>query len=142
MTSGEPASLTVYYPAHDRWYAIRALPIRDGVLVLFHDDTPKVRQERRNRVLVEQALDGITLMDADFVPFYRSPANARILGGTPEQTLEPVVLHPEDEQRVRAKVAQLRDQAHLTLTYRAQHAAGHWVWVQGTFKIGRASCRE
>lgn len=133
MTSGEPASLTVYYPAHDRWYAIRALPIRDGVLVLFHDDTPKVRQERRNRVLVEQALDGITLMDADFVPFYRSPANARILGGTPEQTLEPVVLHPEDEQRVRAKVAQLRDQEHLTLTYRAQHAAGHWVWVQGTF---------
>lgn len=133
VATGQSVTRTVNYPGHERWYTVRAHPVNDGVLVLFHDDTPTLALERRNRVLVEQALDGITVMDADFMPLYRSPANARILGHPPDQEMAPVTIHPEDTDYVKTKVAALDAQEFVTLDYRVQHADGRWILVTGTF---------
>ncbi len=135
LNSGEVETFVLPYPHHMRWYAVRAHPTPQGVLVLFHDDSRRVAQEGRYRTLVEHAVDGVTLIDADLNPFYRSPANARILGYPPEtgESLRPLPYHAEDLILIEQAVTQLASDEAVTMEYRARHANGEWRWLRGTF---------
>ncbi len=135
IDSDEVESFLLPYPHHNRWYAVRAHPTPQGMLVLFHDDSRRIRQESRYRSLVEHSVDGITLVDAQFQPFYRSPANFRILGYPREtgQSLRPLPYHPEDLTRIREAVTALAPNDAVTLEFRGQHANGEWRWLRGTF---------
>jgi PAS domain S-box-containing protein len=95
------------------------------------------RTEERFRVLIENAPDGITLLDADEKFQYVSPSTARILGYTPEQAVgsDPFsVLHPEDAAMMRDLLADLRLKpgASVQAVYRIQHSDGSWHWMEST----------
>lgn len=54
VRSGETRAVQVWYPEHGRWYAARAHPVPEGLIVFFHDDTGRVRTDEHNRLLIEQ----------------------------------------------------------------------------------------
>lgn len=98
------------------------------------DVTSRVEEERRFRALVDNALDGITLIDAEFEPIYRSPANEVILGH-PHRAGEygPLTIHPDDLASVREKAAALAPYEATVIEYRVLHADGDWRWLRSTF---------
>ena len=135
MQAGQLESFLLPYPHHMRWYAVRAHPTPQGILALFHDDSRRVAEEGRYRALVEHAVDGVTLVDADLNPIYRSPANTRILGYPAEagEALRPLPYHPDDMVRIRDAVAELAPDEAVTIEYRGRHVNGEWRWLRGTF---------
>jgi PAS domain S-box-containing protein len=92
--------------------------------------------ERRFRTLIEKSTDVITLVDAEGIILYQSPAIARILGYLPEEMVGQSAfdfLHPDD---LAASVKSLVDglqQPDISLTsqFRYLHKDGHQVWLEG-----------
>lgn len=125
-----------HYPPHGRWYSVRTHALPDGLLVFFDDWLAAPFEDRRYRALVEHALEGITLVDEEFKPLYRSPANEKILG-YPHRLQNGVAprlrLHPDDEVRVSRSVRSLAPGDTVTLEYRIEHADGGWRWLRGVF---------
>jgi PAS domain S-box-containing protein len=89
------------------------------------------RSEQHFRSLIENALDIITILDAEGTLQYGSPSVQRVLGYAPE-TLRgrPVVdfVHPEDLSAVEAALARVQAQPGVTeaVEFRFQHADGSW----------------
>src|SRR5690554_1705695 len=135
VASGRVVSFSVYSPSRDRWFALRALPHESGLLAFLRTEDRPADEERRFRALVEKAMDGITLVDADLMPFYRSPSGSAILGylhETPQSERGPGC-HPDDLPAVREATSRLGDRKSTTLEFRAAHADGSWRWVRGAF---------
>jgi PAS domain S-box-containing protein len=92
--------------------------------------------ERRFRALIENAPDGITLLDADSRLLYASPAVERLLGYQPEAILgqtAAMFTHPDDVPAVAAalqRVLSQPSQADLN-QYRARHQDGTYRWIEG-----------
>jgi PAS domain S-box-containing protein len=98
--------------------------------------------EARYRLLAECTNDLIICTHLDFRRTYASPASRAILGYEPEEILRDgtsAALHPDDAVAVHAAVHPLTvgETERTLVTYRAQHKAGHWVWVEVTVSLVR-----
>ena len=123
-------------------------PIRDaagrliGASKIARDITERKRweegrraSEARFRALVENSWDGVTLIDADGVIRYASPATTRVLGYTlGEYVGRPGAefVHPDDLPDAAAVLARVAAApgGTLTLSYRYRHKDGSWRWVE------------
>ncbi|MDB5306446.1 MAG: Blue-light-activated protein [Gemmataceae bacterium] len=123
-------------------------PVRDasgrlvGVSKIARDVTERKRweeavraSEARFRALVENSWDGVTLLDADGVIRYASPATTRVLGYAPEECVGrhgAEFVHPDDlpaAAEVLAGVASAPGRSAI-LSYRYRHKNGSWLRVE------------
>jgi len=101
----------------------------------------RVRQaEKRYQSLIENAPDGVVLINVEGVMIYASPSAKRIFGYE-EQEFERFNpsdhTHPEDLPMVQAGLVEIiqNPQKIITLEYRFEHKLGNWLWVESTFTI-------
>jgi PAS domain S-box-containing protein len=84
-----------------------------------------------HRLVVEHALDLVTVLDERSRIVYASPSHAAVLGHAPEALVgqSPLALvHPDDVEAVRAMLDETGGPGpHVRL----RHADGHWVHVEG-----------
>jgi len=97
------------------------------------------QSEERYRSLIENALDLITILDADGTVRYVSPSVERVLGYTQEErvgmnTFD--LIHPDDLAGVQEIIArQIRTPgSSARLEFRARHKDGSWRFLEG---VGR-----
>src|SRR3712207_460154 len=91
------------------------------------------RSEARFRSLVRNALDVITVLEANGTIRYESPAVERVLGYAPTALIGVDALslvHPDDLEEVRTAFAETtrRPRAQTTIVLRFRHADGSWRW--------------
>jgi two-component system, cell cycle sensor histidine kinase and response regulator CckA len=96
------------------------------------------RVERRSQALIENAPDGIALVDMNDRIIFASPSALRIFGyeETDEIANSPAeYTHPEDLNMVLTAIASIFENPALTPTvqYRFRHSSGEWLWVESTF---------
>jgi PAS domain S-box-containing protein len=93
-----------------------------------------VESEALHRALTEASGDIVAQVGADGAYRYVSPASTRILGHTPEEVVGTSVvehLHPDDVARaVVARNRLIAGESSVTLTARARHKRGHYVWLE------------
>src|SRR5919202_4302740 len=91
-----------------------------------------VRQnEERFRALIENALDIITVVDADGIIKYESPSLEKVLGYKPEELVAKNIfdyIHFEDRATLRKTLNQVAQNPSLTLSieFRFQHQDSSW----------------
>ncbi|MDP9362675.1 MAG: PAS domain-containing protein, partial [Chloroflexota bacterium] len=93
------------------------------------------RAEARFRALVENSADIVTLVDADGIVLFQSPAVASILGYRPKERVGQdafALMHPDDGPRVRAWFAELATvpERRSRVEFRARHRDGSWRWFE------------
>jgi len=89
--------------------------------------------ERRYRMLADNSRDLVVRMRADGHRLYVSPSARELLGWEPEALIEPrwELVHPDDRVPLREAIAALvADGGTATVTYRARHRDGHYVWIE------------
>jgi PAS domain S-box-containing protein len=103
-------------------------------------------QEGRTRlqyvVAVSPAIIYTNKGSGDFACTFVSENLPSIMGYAPQEMLDDpkswaTRLHPEDAPRVFAVVHRLIAQGGGTLEYRFRHWAGHYIWIQDTFRVMR-----
>jgi PAS domain S-box-containing protein len=92
-------------------------------------------ENTRFRIVTEHSSDAVTLVGPDGTILYSSPASRRVLGYEPGEFLGRSgfeIVHPDDQQRVRAVLAQLvkKPGATATVEERVRHKDGSWRWVE------------
>jgi PAS domain S-box-containing protein len=102
----------------------------------------KAESEQRYRLLAENATDMIIRSDLDGCRRYVSPASRELLGYEPEDMLGQDLtgfVHPEDLPDVAARLAGLASDCcdQDTVTYRARHRDGRWVWLEAHRRLVR-----
>ena len=95
--------------------------------------------EKRNSALIENAPDGITLLNSEGRFIFGSPSAYRLFGYSPEEMLGRLALagmHPEDAQRIHLQFVNLLHNPNETFAteYRYLHKDGTYRWVEGSFK--------
>ena len=90
--------------------------------------------EERFRGIIENAHDIVTLLDAEGVIFYNSPAFERQTGYAPWESLGQVFfdfIHPDDVQRVKTRFYELvggpDDESVGAIDFRFRHKNGQWL---------------
>jgi PAS domain S-box-containing protein len=106
-----------------------------GLVGIGRDLTERRKHERRFQALVEESKDNISVIDADGVFQYQSPAVERILGYEPEETIGNAVweyIHPDDRERLESTFEEWVATPGATepVEYRARHADGSWRWLE------------
>ena len=89
--------------------------------------------EAHFRLLAENASDMITRLDTSGRMFYISPACMTILGYKPEEMVGVSsfdLIYPEDHPQIKELFKQKPGEAPYTITYRARHKNGHYVWLE------------
>lgn len=89
--------------------------------------------EAQFRLLAENASDMITRLTTDGVMFYVSPACKTILGYSPEEMVGMKsfdLIHKEDHPQIKELFKQSPGDTPYTITYRARHKDGHYVWLE------------
>ena len=89
--------------------------------------------ERRYRMLADNSRDLVVRMSADGHRLYVSPSAREMLGLDPEELTEPrwELVHPDDRAPLREAIAALvATGGTATVTYRARHRDGHYVWIE------------
>jgi len=94
--------------------------------------------DRRYRALIENAPDGVVLIDGNGTFKYASPSIERLFGYTQEDLphCEAAGLtHPDDLATVLAELVKLmQDPTYIpTRQYRFRHKNGDWSWIESTF---------
>jgi len=133
-----------------RWAEIREIPYswqgRPAVMSLVTDITDRVRleeerreKEERFRSIIDNAWDGITILDENYSVIFESPSLARISGYTPEEWMgRPVgqmAIHPDDLVWLAARMETLKSQPDSVIrdvVVRYQHKDGSWRWIEAT----------
>ncbi|MBP1468500.1 PAS domain S-box protein [Candidatus Chloroploca sp. M-50] len=157
LHTGKPVHnvvMGVYNPQLEsyRWININAVPrfFTGGekpyqVFATFEDITERKQAEdklrlaeQRYRALIENAPDGIVLMNVDGSLKYASPSTEWIMGFGSDEVLglNPFELtHPDDRDMVLEKLAELlRNPTYVpTIQYRFQKKNGEWRWIESTF---------
>src|SRR5262245_37443227 len=105
----------------------RGLPGRDR-------RSPRMASGERYRTLVEQAVGGVLLTEADGTIRYAGPATEEILGySTDELTGRNAfdLIHPEDVGRILTAVKEIAAHGNGTAYeyLRASHSGGDWLWL-------------
>ncbi len=95
--------------------------------------------ERDWRMLTDHSTDMILRLTIDGTHRYASTATRRILGEAPEGLIGRSMfdaIHPDDLARVMQGVAGLtEDNDALVIRYRQRHRDGHYVWLEGAFRL-------
>ncbi len=95
--------------------------------------------ERQLRLLTDHSTDMILRIDLDGIQHYASPAAERLLGYPADALIGKSAflrLHPADRFRVIRGARRLtRGGGELILSYRLQHRVGHYVWLEGAFRL-------
>jgi len=120
-------------------FGICASTLLTGAIVTKQQGTEEQlrRREVRNRALIENAPDAITLVGADGLLKYVSPSTQRILGYAPEEQLgcNPAdFAYPDDLPALQASmqdVLQVPGQVVRT-QYRVRHKDGSWRWLESS----------
>lgn len=91
--------------------------------------------ENRFRALIENNVDAITLLDANGIALYDSPAAPGMLGYTPEDWIGQDVfalIHPDDLPKSRELFKNLTETpgTRVNLTLRLRHKSGTWQWIE------------
>lgn len=89
--------------------------------------------EAQFRLLAENASDMITRLTTNGVMFYVSPACKTILGYAPEEMVGMKsfdLIHEEDHPQIKGLFKQTPGDTPYTITYRARHKNGHYVWLE------------
>jgi PAS domain S-box-containing protein len=102
------------------------------------------RREERFRLLIENASDIVTVINAEGVIRFQSPSVARILGYQPEEMTNHSAfefLYPDDTARIAAAIQRALANPGLSVTveYRYRHADGSWRYLQS---VGRSIAGE
>ncbi len=97
-----------------------------------------LRTEKRYRSLIENAPDGIVLVDVSGRFTYVSPSVERIFGYTSDEVPGAdanLLTHPDDLPYVIAELTKvINDPSYIpTLEYRFLHKNGDWKWIESTF---------
>ncbi len=97
------------------------------------------KSEERFRSLIENALDIITVIDADGTILFESPSVEQVLGFKPEELVGLNafdLMHPDDRERVMATAAEGVKSGKITesIVMRFQHKNGEWREIEA---IGR-----
>ena len=94
------------------------------------------RREELFRLISENAVDMIAVVDADGHRLYNSPAYERILGYSPEElkgTSSFAQIHPEDVERVQQAAKEARNGGiSRSIEYRMRHKDGSWRVLEST----------
>jgi len=97
-----------------------------------------IKTEQRFRALIENNYDIITLMDASFKVFYRSPSAARITGWSDAEMLQSdgenkMAIHPDDHEKANSimKECIANPGKPVYAIYRNRHKKGHYIWLEG-----------
>ena len=93
--------------------------------------------ERRFRSMIQNAPDGISILDADSTIRYDSPAIERVLGYTPEERIGTKgfdYVHPKDIALARRTFAEVAEtpEVRITVEYRLRHKDGSWRFFEAT----------
>lgn len=118
------------------WFELRMEPIPEGVFIFSLDITEKKSVEEKFRVLFENSLDVIHIMNTKFKVSFVTPSIKNVLGYTPEEfkTLNvSSIVHPKDIKLV--------EQTYQTLIMypgsnigpiqeRIKHKDGSWRWLE------------
>ncbi|NQT73480.1 MAG: PAS domain S-box protein [Chloroflexi bacterium] len=89
------------------------------------------KSEERFRALIENAAEGIAVLNSDGTIQYISPSSKRVLGYDASEALGIAIfesIHPEDQQRISENLTDLLQGpgSMITSTYRALHKDGTW----------------
>ena len=145
----------VYYPSVTRgtegYFNVKGVPFKKNSdatgAIIIHEDITERRQaeevlkksEERFRAMIENASDGITVIDKNGALTYNSPANERITGRRPERDLQQTMAdytHPDDIKTVANDFTKLISTPGETLraTYRILHTDGTWRVIETVSK--------
>lgn len=97
--------------------------------------------EARFRLLAENSVDLLSRHAPDGAYLYVSPACETILGYTPAEMIGRSayeLLHPDDLAKTRTAHAEaLKDSDRTSGSYRCRHKAGHYIWLETTYRTQR-----
>ncbi|MDQ2651647.1 MAG: PAS domain S-box protein [Chloroflexota bacterium] len=141
---GRPTTVEFFYRPLDAWFDIRFDPSPEGMSVLFHDVTQRLRlteelraSEARYRALLEQVPAVIYTLAADeqATRHYFSPYVAELTGFTPEEVVARTEywlawVHPADRARVAALESSTEAGGNFRAEYRLLRKDGSYVWVR------------
>ena len=106
-----------------------------GLVGVGRNLTDHREQEQRFQALVEESRDNISVVDADGVIQYQSPAVERIFGHEPTERTGDTAweyVHPDDRERLKSTFEEWVATPGATgpVEYRARHADGSWRWME------------
>ncbi len=98
--------------------------------------------EANFRLITQNMRDIIVLMRTDGKTFYLSPSFTRVTGHDIASSIEndaEQFFHPDDFVRVKTEFTRcvIGDGQPATMTYRFQHADGHYIWLEGQMHLVR-----
>jgi diguanylate cyclase (GGDEF)-like protein/PAS domain S-box-containing protein len=139
-----PFGLLTIYSEHDRTFAadevdfLKAVADLAGAVILNAEaEDERARNDERFRALVENAAEGIALIDTRGQILYTGPSTQRVLGyeeltGTNLLSL----VHDEDLELARRNLRALAgaEGTELACELRLRNARGEWRWIEGTYK--------
>lgn len=90
------------------------------------------------RSIIENATDGVVLLDKNNKYIYASPSSEKMFGYQQEElgALDPnTMTHPDDLSYVLPELQKLLEKPDYvpTLQYRFLHKNGNWIWIESTF---------
>jgi PAS domain S-box-containing protein len=86
METQDPVTFEVFHTPLETWFEVRAFPSEDGISVYLQDITDEKRRQKelvRYEAVVENAHDGVVVVDAQNRIRYANDALARALGASP-----------------------------------------------------------
>lgn len=145
---GTPLELEDYYPPFDAWFAVRAYPSPTGLSLYFRNINVRKQAEAKLReseacfrLLAENSTDIISRHTVDGTLLYISPACYTVLGYQPEELVgnqSQELVHPDDLAEIARNYPVNADLPDIyTVTHRARHKDGHYIWLEATIRAIR-----
>ncbi|MEH1938865.1 MAG: PAS domain S-box protein [Nostoc sp.] len=145
---GIPLELEDYYPPFDAWFAVRAYPSTTGLSLYFRNINVRKQAEAKLReseacfrLLAENSTDIISRHRIDGTLLYISPACYTVLGYQPEELVgnhSQELVHPDDLAEIVRNYPVNADLPDIyTVTHRARHKDGHYIWLEATIRAIR-----
>ncbi|MBD0301897.1 MAG: PAS domain S-box protein, partial [Tolypothrix sp. T3-bin4] len=150
---GMPLELEDYYPPFDAWFAVRAYPSATGLSLYFRNINVRKQAEAKLReseacfrLMAENSTDIISRHTVDGILLYISPACYTVLGYQPEELVghhSQELLHPDDLAQIASDYPVNADLPDIyTITHRARHKNGHYIWLEATIRAIRGQTQE
>ena len=145
---GMPLEIEDYYPPFDAWFAVRAYPSPTGLSLYFRNINVRKQAEAKLReseacfrLMAENSTDIISRHTVDGILLYISPACYTVLGYQPEELVNhhsQELVHPDDLAEIARNYPVNADLPDIyTVTHRARHKDGHYIWLEATIRAIR-----